>query len=212
MRAPLRWGRTEIRGLPDLTGRVPERQTDSEIPGFHENRGVLDTLHEDEIRMSIIQQAIAQWEFNRGRTLAKLDEIEKLPNPQAVLGWRPGPGRAHIAWQLMHVAITEELFATERLLKTAPAFPDLAPRFKGGSTPDDDIPTAARIREVLEASRSHLRQTMGKFTDDDLVQIPEAFRERGWTLNTALQVLSWHEAHHQGQTHITLNLWKAAQG
>jgi uncharacterized damage-inducible protein DinB len=157
--------------------------------------------------MSVIDVNVAQWEFNRGRTLAKLDEIEKLPDPLAVLGWRPG--RAHIAWQLMHIGITEELFATERLLKTVPSYPDLVPRFKGGSTPDDNLPTADRIRDVLEASRTHLRQTISTFSESDLGTIPEAFRERGWTLGQILQVLAWHEAHHQGQAHITLNLWKA---
>jgi hypothetical protein len=26
-----------------------------------------------------------------------------------------------------------------------------------------------------------------------------------------LQIISWHEPHHQGQAHITFNLWKAGQ-
>lgn len=60
------------------------------------------------------QSALALLDFARDRTLATLDAIEKLPQPQAILGWRPGPGRAHIAWQLLHVGITEELFASER--------------------------------------------------------------------------------------------------
>ncbi|HVV99234.1 MAG TPA: DinB family protein [Planctomycetaceae bacterium] len=160
--------------------------------------------------MSVIDAALSQWDFNRGRTLAKLDEIAKLPDPQSVLGWRPGPGRAHIAWQLLHIGVTEELFATERLLGTVAAFPDLIPRFKGGSTPDDNIPPLDRIRDVLDASRTHLRQSVSTLTEEDLTRIPDAFRERGWTIATALQVISWHEAHHQGQAHLTLNLWKAA--
>jgi hypothetical protein len=39
--------------------------------------------------------------------------------------------------------------------------------------------------------------------------VPEAFKERGWTVRTALAVIGWHEPHHQGQAHITYNLWKA---
>ena len=159
--------------------------------------------------MSLIDVSLSFWDLNRTRTLAKLDEIEKLSDPRAVLGWRPGPGRAHIAWQLMHIGITEELFATERLLGTVAAYPDLAPRFKGGSVPDDDIPAPDRIRDVLEASRSHLRQTMSTFNDDDLSTIPPAFRERGLTISQILHILTWHEPHHQGQAHLTLNLWKA---
>lgn len=160
--------------------------------------------------MSTISITLDVWKFNRNRTLATLDAVAELPDPAAVLGWRPGPGRAHIAWQLVHVGITEELFATERLLGTVPEFADLVPRFKGGSTPDDEIPTVDEIRHVLETSRDHLLNTLSTFSDADLGVVPEAFRERGWSLGTILQVLAWHEPHHQGQAHITLNLWKAA--
>lgn len=160
--------------------------------------------------MSVIATTTQIWGTSRERTLATLDEISKLPNAQEVLGWRPGPGRAHIAWQLTHIGITEELFATERLLGTAPSFPDLVPRFKGGSRPDDDIPSVAEIREVLETGRRDLLNTLATFNDGDLSTIPERFRERGWTLGRILHIITWHEAHHQGQAHITLNLWKAA--
>ena len=43
--------------------------------------------------------------------------IEAEPNARSVLAWRPGPGRAHIGWQLMHIGITEELFASDRLAR-----------------------------------------------------------------------------------------------
>ncbi len=88
--------------------------------------------------MSVLATYFRAYEFNRGRTLALLEKIEQEPDPIRVLGWRPGPGRAHIAWQLMHVAITEELFGTERLAPPKQAgFAVLVPRFKGGSVPDD---------------------------------------------------------------------------
>lgn len=159
--------------------------------------------------MSVISVTTELCAFNRQRTLATLDAIAALPDPAAALGWRPGPGRAHIAWQLMHVGITEELFATERLLGTAAGFAEYVPRFRGGSTPDDNIPTVDTIRHILDDGRNHLLETLSKFSDADLETIPEAFRERGWTLGTILQVLAWHEAHHQGQAHLTLNMWKA---
>jgi hypothetical protein len=161
--------------------------------------------------MSIIAVYKDQMEWNRMRTLATLDEIAKQTNPALVLGYRPGPGRAHIAWQLMHVGITEELFATERLVPDAKAaYPDLVPRFKGGSTPDDDIPELDKIRQVLTDSRKHVLATLDKFTDADLPTIFPFFKERGWPFSRVLQVLCWHEGHHQGQAHITFNLWKAA--
>lgn len=159
--------------------------------------------------MSLIETCLSQWEMNRTRTLAKLDEIAKLADPESVLGWRPGPGRAHIAWQFMHIGITEELFATERIVGTVPAFADLVPRFKGGSTPDDIIPSVDRIRDVLDASRTHLRQTISSLQESELEVIPPAMKERGLNIGQILRILTWHEPHHQGQAHITLNLWKA---
>ena len=151
------------------------------------------------------------FDFHRQRTLLTLDEVSRQADPVAVLGWRPGPGRAHIAWQLMHVGVTEALFATERLLGTMPPYPELIPRFKGGSTPDDEIPSVEMIRQVLADGRSHLRTTLQGFGPEDLPKIPKWFEQRGWTLERVLEVIAWHEAHHQGQAHLTFNLWKAAQ-
>lgn len=151
------------------------------------------------------------FDFHRQRTLLTLDEVARQPDPAAVLGWRPGPGRAHIAWQLMHVGITEVLFATERLLGTMPPYPELIPRFKGGSTPDDEIPAIELIQQVLADGRSHLLKTLEGFEAEDLPKIPKWFEQRGWTLERVLEVVAWHEAHHQGQAHLTLNLWKAGQ-
>jgi hypothetical protein len=159
---------------------------------------------------NLIQTVPQLLDFTRERTLGTLAAIEQMPDPQKVLGWRPGPGRAHIAWQLMHVAITEELFATDRFRGTPAAFPDLVPRFRGGSTPDDDIPTAAKIREVLSRSREHLKKTLASLKESELESIPPALQARGITIGKALHILPWHEGHHQGQAHITLNLYKAA--
>jgi uncharacterized damage-inducible protein DinB len=163
--------------------------------------------------MSTLHTLIAQYQFNRPRTLSLLDKIDAERESQKILGWRPGPGRAHIAWQLMHIGITEELFATERLVPgTKPAFADLVPRFKGGSTPDDEIPQAALIRRVLTESREHLLQTLSRFGDKDLGTIPEAFKERKMAIVDVLNIIAWHEPHHQGQAHITLNLFRAVSG
>ena len=166
--------------------------------------------------MSTIHSLIAAYQFNRPRTLGLLEKIEQESNPQSILGWRPGPGRAHIAWQLTHIGITEELFATERLVAGAkPAFADLVPRFRGGSTPDDEIPAPSLIRRVLEESRSHLLETLSKFSDRDLGTIPETLpepmKQRNLAMLDILQILAWHEPHHQGQAHITFNLFKASQ-
>jgi uncharacterized damage-inducible protein DinB len=149
------------------------------------------------------------YQFYRQRTIALLDRIEKEPNPQAVLAWRPGPGRAHIGWQLMHIGVTEELFASQRLAQKPGAWTDLWPRFRGGSTPDDNVPSPQLIREVLSGGREHLLATLKDYGDERLGEIPEYFKERGLTVREILYIIGWHEAHHQGQAHITFNLYKA---
>ena len=163
--------------------------------------------------LPVVEMTLQLLDFNRERTLATLATIEKLPDPAKGLGWRPGAGRAHIAWQIMHVGITEEMFATERLLGTAPAYADLVPRFIGGSLPDDNIPALSTIRDVLAQSREHLRKTLSQLGDADLATtpstLPSGLKERGFTVAKVLQILAWHEPHHQGQAHITLNLLKA---
>lgn len=160
--------------------------------------------------MSYIENVLTLYEMNRERTLATLNAVAEMNNAQNVLAWRPGPGRAHIGWQLVHVAVTEELFATERLLGTTPGLGDLIERFRGGSTPDDNVPTLDEIRAALAAGRNHLFETFRQFSDANLEDVPAGLQERGWTLRKTLQIICWHEAHHQGQAHITLNLYKAS--
>lgn len=159
--------------------------------------------------MTTIEDQLKAFQFNRGKTLGLLEKIEQ-DNELAALGWRPGTGRAHIAWQLMHVAITEEIFATERLLPTkAPSFVALWPRYRGGSVPDDLIPTPDEIRALLNESRKHLVETLATYDDSRLGEIPPPMRERGLTVHDILHLIAWHEAHHQGQAHLTYNLYRA---
>ncbi len=160
--------------------------------------------------MATLEVLRPAYEFNRQRTLGLLDKIAGLPNPQAALAFRPGPGRAHIGWQLLHVAVTEDIFATERLApeKTS-RFADLWPRFRGGSTPDDDVPTVDLIRQVLDGSRAELLATLAEYPESRLDEIPPSLAQRGWWVRDALNVLVWHEPHHQGQAHLTLNVFLA---
>jgi uncharacterized damage-inducible protein DinB len=145
----------------------------------------------------------------RERTLELLAAVEQLPDPMAALRWQPGEGRANIGWQLTHIGITEELFATERLAEGVPGFAELRERFQRGSTPDQSIPSPAEIRSVLAVSREHLCATLETLRDEDLAVVLPGLQARGWTLEKALGILVWHEAHHQGQAHLTLNLYKA---
>lgn len=163
--------------------------------------------------MSVIETYLQQFEFNRARTLGLLEKVEQESDVWNCLGWRPRPGRAHIAWQLMHIGVTEELFAAERLASQPGRFRELWERFKGGSTPDEQIPSTQEIRQVLAGGREDLVATLGTFNDQKLGEIVwEARDGRRLTLQQVLQIISWHEAHHQGQAHITFNLYKAANG
>lgn len=161
-----------------------------------------------ESRMNLLASMIETYEFNRGRTLATLERLAKLETPQA-LAWRPGPDRAHVAWQLMHIAITEDIFAAERLPSNqSPTFPDLWPAYRGGSQPAEPVPSLPEIRETLDRSRESLLAALGGLDESDLETIPESLRERGWTIRQVLHIISWHETHHQGQAHLTLNLYE----
>jgi uncharacterized damage-inducible protein DinB len=162
--------------------------------------------------MNTIQILARSFEFNRARTLTTLDEIEKLPQPSAALAYRLGPGRAHVGWQLMHVGITEEIFATERLAPDkTPKWTELWPRFRGGSKADDDVPTVAAIREILAESRKRLLATLATYTDERLGEIPPPLAQRKLTFLDVLHIISWHEAHHQGQAHAALNSYREGQ-
>ena len=65
------------------------------------------------------------------------------------------------------------------------------------------------VRRVLGEGREHLLVTLAAFGDDRLEEIPAALSERKLTIRDVLYILGWHEAHHQGQAHITFNLYKA---
>lgn len=163
--------------------------------------------------MSTLETYQESFAFNRTRTLALLDSIAEMESPAAVLGWRPGEGRAHIAWQLVHIGVTEELFGVERLASRPEAarHADLWERFRGGSTPDDTIPSVDEIRQVLSDGRELLSETLASLSDDQLETMTwlHPRMQKELSLRTTLQIVGWHEGHHQGQAHITLNLYRA---
>jgi uncharacterized damage-inducible protein DinB len=146
--------------------------------------------------------------FNRTKTLALVDNLAKQPNEKEILGWRPGPGRAHIAWQLMHIAATDDRHVHVRMTGGQPHDAELVRRFAGGSTPDENVPTIEEIRTYLNAQRTEVLDYLKKLPDSALPIKP--IEQAPWTHLEWLKVLAWHEAHHQGQAHITFNLYQAA--
>ena len=165
--------------------------------------------------MSTFATCLELFAFNRSRTIGLLDTIAAIETPGDALGWRPGHGRAHIAWQLSHIGITEELFGADRLAQKPEAArnADQWDRYRGGSTPDDVIPTVVEIRKILDDGRETMLETLEMFSEDQLDTFiwmhPRLKKEM--TLRTTLQIIAWHEAHHHGQAHITWNLYRATR-
>lgn len=148
-----------------------------------------------------------QWEFTRKKTLDLLDTIAKQPNATAILGWRPGPGRAHIGWQFMHVGATDDRHLNVRIGGGKAKEPENEKRFAGGSTPDDNVPTIDEIRRYLNEHRAGMLALLEKTSDEDFAKKP--YESSPYTLEEWFRVWIWHEAHHQGQAHLTYNLYRA---
>jgi hypothetical protein len=153
---------------------------------------------------------LAMFEFSRSRLLATLDAIEKSgTNVQDALYWRPGPGRAHIAWQFLHCAATHDRYINMRLRgQPAPKDPALCDAFGGGSTPADArTHTPAQIRAALDTHYTGLKDYLKTADLEASIDFPNNVKR---TVGESGLLLAWHEAHHQGQIHLTWNLYKAA--
>src|SRR5437870_4482541 len=111
-------------------------------------------------------------EFVRKKTLDTLDAIAKRPDAAELLAWRPGPGRAHVAWQLMHIAATDDRHLGVRMRDGDPAEPDNVRRFAGGSTPDENVPSVDEIRRYLTGRRAAMLDHLASLSDDDLARKP----------------------------------------
>lgn len=157
---------------------------------------------------------LAQLDFTRSRLLATLDAIEKSgANVSKVLAFRPGPGRAHIGWQFMHCAATHDRYLNANIRKAPPKDEKLVNEFAGGSTPSDDrVPALAEIRQQLTATFGPFRDFIASMRDEDLGVrfVGRDGKER--TIGEAIVLMCWHEAHHQGQIHLSWNIYKAANG
>lgn len=156
----------------------------------------------------------AMLDFGRARLLGELDAIEKSGrNVKEVLLWRPGKGRAHIAWQAMHCAATHDKYFHSVMLGLPSASdPGAVAAYGGGSAPSDSDPAdLAQIRAALAKHFAPFREFVATRTTDQFDEVvgpPDRRRKLG----DAIILLAWHEAHHQGQIHLTWNQYKAAHG
>lgn len=161
---------------------------------------------------------IAALEFNRSRLLGTLDAIERIAtekghSPAVVIAWRPGPARAHIGWQAMHCAATHDKYLNVALLGKTPVNEGIVANFGGGSTPSDtNVPSLAQIREKLTTTFAPFKAYVSTATPEALARMIPGPNNTQRSVAEAITLLTWHEAHHQGQIHLTWNLYKAAHG
>jgi hypothetical protein len=157
-------------------------------------------------------------DFARNRLIGTLDTIEKVAKEKGidvaqVLAWRPGPGRAHIGWQAMHCAATHDKYLNVALLGQPPKDEALVKNFGGGSTPSDqNVPALAAIRSALEGKLAALKQYVAGLDAAGLARMTTAPNNMQRSVGESITLLTWHESHHQGQVHLTWNLYKAAHG
>ena len=157
---------------------------------------------------------LSMLDFAHARLLGSLDAIEKSGEPAGqVLLWRPAPNRAHIAWQALHCAATHDKYFNVMIKGLAqPSDPSLVESFGGGSIPTDKTaPTLGHIRAALDKHFTPLRSFVSQLTATEAERVvgpPDRQRKIG----DAIVLLAWHEAHHQGQLHLTWNLYRQANG
>ena len=110
----------------------------------------------------------------------------------------------------MHIAATDDRHLHVRMKGGAEAKePETVRRFAGGSTPDDTIPSLDTIRAAT--SRDRRKEMLDHFRSLDEAALATKPNDKApWTYQEWVRVLVWHEAHHQGQAHLTLNLYRAA--
>jgi hypothetical protein len=156
---------------------------------------------------------VSMLDFAHARLLGTLDAIEKSGEDVAkVLTWRPADGRAHIGWQILHCAATHDRYFHGVIRGQNATDATLVAQFGGGSTPEDgNIPAASEIRAKLEKHFAEFRKFVAACSPQELdkeVGPPDRRRKLG----DAVVLLAWHEAHHQGQAHLTWNLYRSANG
>ncbi len=161
--------------------------------------------------MSDLKTILSLLDFTRDRLIGSLDGIAKSgQDVQQVLGWRPGIGRAHIAWQAMHCAATHDRYVNVRIKGGEPNDLSLCESFAGGSTPSDaNLPTLAAIHEKLAVNFTAFKSFLNSADLAIVTDFPNNVQRT--TAESAI-LLAWHEAHHQGQIHLTWNLYQAAHG
>jgi len=109
---------------------------------------------------------VVSLDYARGRLLGIFDAIEKAtPDVAKVLAWRPGPGRAYIAWHGDALRGDPRSISQRRRSRRKPSDEALVAAYAGGSTPSDsNIPDLATIRATLQKQYAPFREYVATIT------------------------------------------------
>jgi hypothetical protein len=159
------------------------------------------------------QTLLAALDLSHTRLLGELATIEQSGQDMTkVLSWRPAPGRAHLGWQFTHCAATHEKFLKTRFVEQ-PADEKLLADFAVNSIPSDsNIPPLASIRQLITTKFDALRTWVADQPPQSFSRMISAGINKQRSVEETILILTWHEAHHHGQIHLTWNLYKAAHG
>ena len=137
-------------------------------------------------------------------TFRLLGEIQKTGKADQVLRWSAGE-HAPIGWHLMHLAASEDRFA---VMLGAPGLvsESYSTKFSSGKDAARDVPSASAVKKYLDDTRASLIQALESFDLSRIGEKPAA--DAPFDYGTIIKILSFHEAHHQGQAHATFNLYK----
>lgn len=73
------------------------------------------------------------------------------------------------------------------------------------------MPSLSAIRDALGARYGDFKDYIASLSPADF-QKKMTFGNVERTVAESIILLTWHEAHHQGQIHLTWNLYKASHG
>jgi uncharacterized damage-inducible protein DinB len=73
------------------------------------------------------------------------------------------------------------------------------------------VPDLSAIRQALEKNFATFKAYLARLAAADLDKVVGP-PDRRRTIAESAMLMAWHEAHHQGQIHLTWNLYRAAHG
>ncbi len=162
--------------------------------------------------MKEIDSLIEQLYFGHRRTKNFFTQLKEVNYCKEALYWRMpfGEGRAHIGWQLIHIAATYHKFShygnpnlelDEKFLN----------EFGHGSRPDEKkIFLLSEIESIYQKEFDKFINTYQNFPEEKLSLQAHPSNER--THRENLYLMIWHEASHLGQCQITWNSFRAMKG